>query len=89
MTHAFLGDGVCNDETNNAECSYDGGDCCPNHNIVGDTICHDETNTFECGYDGFDCCGSNVDIDRCTECACHGKEIFINICNNRCRKYSL
>ena len=23
-----VGDGVCNDETNNAECNYDGGDCC-------------------------------------------------------------
>merc|ERR550534_1384552 len=28
VTHAFIGDGVCNDETNIAECDYDGGDCC-------------------------------------------------------------
>ena len=28
MTHAFIGDGVCNDETNIAGCNYDGGDCC-------------------------------------------------------------
>ena len=28
VTHAFVGDGVCNDETNIAECDYDGGDCC-------------------------------------------------------------
>ena len=23
-----IGDGFCNDETNNADCNYDGGDCC-------------------------------------------------------------
>ena len=28
VTHVFVGDGVCNDETNNPECNYDGGDCC-------------------------------------------------------------
>jgi hypothetical protein len=28
VNHAFIGDGVCNDETNIAECNYDGGDCC-------------------------------------------------------------
>ena len=30
VTHGFVGDGICNDETNIAECSYDGGDCCGN-----------------------------------------------------------
>ena len=24
----MINDGFCNDETNNAECDYDGGDCC-------------------------------------------------------------
>jgi hypothetical protein len=24
----LVGDGDCNDETNNVECSFDGGDCC-------------------------------------------------------------
>ena len=28
VTHAFVGDGICNDDTNIAECDYDGGDCC-------------------------------------------------------------
>ena len=32
MTHAFVGDGVCNDETNIVECDYDGGACCVNVN---------------------------------------------------------
>ena len=26
--NSLIGDGVCNDEMNTAECSYDGGDCC-------------------------------------------------------------
>ena len=26
--HPLVGDGVCNDQTNNVECNYDGGDCC-------------------------------------------------------------
>ena len=27
-----MNDGYCNDETNNANCGYDGGDCCVNVN---------------------------------------------------------
>ena len=49
------------------------------HPLVGNGVCNDETNIAGC-YDGWDCCGSNVDIDHCTECACHGKKIFIDIC---------
>ena len=26
--YALIGNGYCNDETNNADCLYDGGDCC-------------------------------------------------------------
>ena len=28
VPHVLVGDGFCNDETNNAACNYDGGDCC-------------------------------------------------------------
>ena len=28
----LIGDGFCNDETNNENCNYDGGDCCVNVN---------------------------------------------------------
>ena len=28
VPNALVGDGFCNDETNNAACNYDGGDCC-------------------------------------------------------------
>ena len=60
VTHAFVGDGICNDETNVVECNYDGGDCCQNPNMVGNGICNGETNNLECNYDGGDCCGPAV-----------------------------
>ena len=28
----MIGNGYCNDETNNQDCKYDGGDCCVNVN---------------------------------------------------------
>jgi hypothetical protein len=70
VTHAFVGDGVCNDETNIAECGYDGLDCCLNHNMVSDGICNDDTNHPECNYDGGDCCLMIVNTDSCSECNC-------------------
>ena len=71
VSHVFVGDGVCNDETNILECSYDGGDCCLNPNVVGDGICNDETNHLGCNYDGSDCC-VNVNTDSCSSCNCIG-----------------
>ena len=70
-TDAFVGDGFCNDETNIAECDYDGGDCCPNPNMVGDGVCHDEINHLGCNFDSGDCC-VNVNTDSCSECNCLG-----------------
>ena len=29
---SWIGDGECDDLTNNAECNWDGGDCCPDQN---------------------------------------------------------
>ena len=52
----MVGDGVCNDESNNPECSYDGGDCCSNP----DGYCDDVNNNEVCFFDGGDCCESNV-----------------------------
>ena len=26
--NVLIGNGICNDEANNADCYYDGGDCC-------------------------------------------------------------
>ena len=28
VNHAYVGDGYCDDDTNNVACSFDGGDCC-------------------------------------------------------------
>ena len=39
----MIGDGYCNDETNNVNCNYDGGDCCSiniNSEKCTDCICH-------------------------------------------------
>ena len=60
VIHAFVGDGVCNDKTNIAECDYDGLDCCVNSNMVGIGVCNDDTNHLECSYGGGDCCLMNV-----------------------------
>merc|ERR1712051_349081 len=54
--HPLVGNGFCNDDTNIAECDYDGGDCCPNSELVANSVCNDESNIVECDYDGGDCC---------------------------------
>ena len=36
----LFGNGICNDETNIAECGYDGGDCCVNVNTDYCTNCN-------------------------------------------------
>ncbi|CAN0077880.1 unnamed protein product, partial [Scytosiphon promiscuus] len=38
----------CDPENNNAECAYDGGDCC-------ECTCEDRPPHTLCGYDGFAC----------------------------------
>ena len=43
----IVGDGYCNDESNNLECNYDGRDCCGdcvNTDYCTECICHNETN---------------------------------------------
>ena len=42
---SIVGDGFCNDETNNAECNYDGGDCCElnmNTELCFECLCYVE-----------------------------------------------
>ena len=44
----WVGDGYCDDVTNNNECNYDGGDCCldtVNTQYCTECICHDENVT--------------------------------------------
>ena len=43
VANALVGDGYCNDETNNPDCSFDGGDCCGpciNTEFCSECQCH-------------------------------------------------
>ena len=92
VTHAFVGDGVCNDETNIVECSYDGGDCCPYPNMVGNGICNDVTNNLECIYDGGDCCSNpnmvkdSICNDETNHIGCNydGGDCCVNVNTDSC-----
>ena len=69
----LVGDGYCHDLTNNAECNYDGGDCCVlEQNIITDhcseCVCHvQETCASDGGHplagDGF--CNDETNIEGC------------------------
>ena len=37
----WIGDGWCDDETNNEGCQFDGGDCCENDYYYWDDYCND------------------------------------------------
>ena len=79
---ALVGNGFCNNETNNPDCNYDGGDCCVvnanttcyfletcaagYHPLVGNGFCNNDTNIAECEYDGLDCC-TNVGDGICND----------------------
>ena len=64
-----VGDSICHDETNNAACRYDGGDCCGNVNSsnCSECICYRQE-TCAAGYlplsvgDGF-CNDENNNVD--------------------------
>ena len=67
---ALVGNGFCNDETNNPDCNYDGGDCCvvnANTNSCSDCVCH-LIETCAAGYhplvgNGF--CNDDTNIAEC------------------------
>ena len=43
VTNPLVGDGYCNDETNNPNCNFDGGDCCGpclNKEFCSECLCH-------------------------------------------------
>ena len=55
----FIGDGSCDDEANNADCNYDGGDCClecMDTSLCSECLCHDrgapinDTSCSKCSY---------------------------------------
>ena len=59
VIYGLVGNGYCNDETNNAACNYDGGDCCGTcvkTNYCTECECLGEVTVNEicnaCTYDG-------------------------------------
>ena len=67
---ALVGNGFCNDETNNEDCNYDGGDCCvvnANTDSCSECVCH-LIETCAAGYhplvgNGF--CNDDTNIAEC------------------------
>ena len=67
---ALVGNGFCNDETNNPDCNYDGGDCCivnANINSCSECVCH-LIETCVAGYHplvGNGLCNDDTNIPEC------------------------
>ena len=88
---ALVGNGFCNDETNNANCKFDGGDCCvlnANTNSCFECGCH-LLETCVTGYhplvgNGF--CDDDTNIDECEydggDCCSHPNMVGDGICND-------
>ena len=82
----LIGDGFCNDETNNADCNYDGGDCCVNVNTDHciECICYYEDNCV-LGYtptvvgDGF--CNDETNNANCNY---DGGDCCVNVNADHC-----
>ena len=78
----LVANGVCNNELNNGDCHFDGGDCTKNISTttgdcnsewIGDNFCDDINNNIGCSYDGGDCCyscGGVINTQYCSVCAC-------------------
>ena len=47
VPNALVGNGFCNNETNNADCNYDGGDCCDDLTELKDGSCHIKESCIE------------------------------------------
>ena len=88
---ALVGNGFCNDETNNPDCNYDGGDCCvvnANTNVCSECVCH-LIETCAAGYhplvgNGF--CNDDTNIVECDydggDCCPNPDLIANSVCND-------
>ena len=88
---ALVGNGFCNDETNNADCNYDGGDCCfgnSNTTHCSDCVCYFQ-GTCAAGYhlligNGF--CNDDTNIIECEydggDCCSHHNMVGDGVCND-------
>ena len=87
----MVGNGFCNDETNNEDCNYDGGDCCvvnTNTNSCSECECH-IIETCAAGYhplvrNGF--CNAETNIAKCDfdggDCCPNPDMVGNAICND-------
>ena len=70
---SFIGDGFCDEECNNAECSFDAGDCDEPEDcapgclstMLGDGACDDACDVAACTNDYGDCASSETCSDLC------------------------
>ena len=84
---ALVGNGFCNDETNNADCNFDGGECCVlnvNKNYCSECACH-LIETCAAGYhplvgNGF--CDDDTNIAECDYDGgeCCGYNVYLEQC---------
>ena len=86
---ALVGNGFCDDETNNPDCNYDGGDCCAmnaNTNSCSDCVCH-LIETCVAGYHplvGNGLCNDDTNVVECVYDGgdCCGYCVFTEHCED-------
>ena len=82
----MVSNGFCNDETNNPDCNYDGGDCCiANANIIScfECVCH-LIETCTAGYHPLVGNGLCNDETNIPECNYDGGDCCVNVNTDSC-----
>ena len=84
----LVGNGFCNDETNIADCNYDGGDCCAvniNTEFCSECTCH-LLETCLAGYHplvGNGICNDETNVASCNDGGdCCGSCVVTDHCSN-------
>ena len=83
---ALVGNGFCNDETNNPDCNYDGGDCCTtnaNTTACSECACH-LNETCAGGYHPLVGNGFCNDYTNIAECNYDGGDCCVNVNTDSC-----
>ena len=93
--HPLVGDGYCNDETNNDECKFDGGDCCGtcvNKHRCADCLCFSSVtgNGVPNALVGNGICNNETNNKDCNYDGfdCCGLDIDQNFCHGNYQKYN-
>ena len=91
ISNALVGNGFCNDETNNPYCSYDGGDCCgPCLNVdqCSECVCFSGSNGTEITNPvvGNSICNDETNIAECNfdggDCCSNPEMVANGFCND-------